>query len=291
MLERALAAVTISPGPLTIADFGSSQGRNSMRQMALAVDRLTMRGGQGRDVMVHTDLPRSPTSPPCSFLQRARRTAIGRAGTMCSAPPSARSFYERLLPAGSLDLRLVGLSPLHWMSAAAAGAARAHLADRPQRPRRPGRCAAVAAADWRRFLACRAEELVPGGQLVLVVGAVDETGASGLEPMMDPGKLACLAGLVAEGRLGAEDFAAMTHPGAAARAQTNSTAPVRTTARSSRWRSVGTGDRVYPSYMPPVPLAGRPDRPDPRLCSRPTSPASSSAAFAPSLFGDNQPLR
>ena len=31
VLERALASVAISPGPLTIADFGSSQGRNSMR--------------------------------------------------------------------------------------------------------------------------------------------------------------------------------------------------------------------------------------------------------------------
>jgi hypothetical protein len=45
--------------------------------------------------------------------------------------------------------------------------------------------AEVAAADWRRFLAHRAEELTPGGQLVLVIGAVDETGATGLGPMMD----------------------------------------------------------------------------------------------------------
>ena len=37
VLERALAAVAIPPGPVTIADFGSSQGHNSMRQPNLAL--------------------------------------------------------------------------------------------------------------------------------------------------------------------------------------------------------------------------------------------------------------
>jgi hypothetical protein len=60
MLERALAAVTIPAGPPTIADFGSSQGHNSMRQIALMLDRLIERIGHERDVrVVHTDLPHS----------------------------------------------------------------------------------------------------------------------------------------------------------------------------------------------------------------------------------------
>jgi hypothetical protein len=58
MLERALAAVAIPAGPPTIADFGSSQGHNSMRPIALMLDRLTERIGRERDVrVVHTDLP------------------------------------------------------------------------------------------------------------------------------------------------------------------------------------------------------------------------------------------
>ena len=58
VLRRALDAVAIPPGPLTIADFGSSQGHNSMRQLALALDRLSARAGHGRETMVvHTDLP------------------------------------------------------------------------------------------------------------------------------------------------------------------------------------------------------------------------------------------
>ena len=52
MLERALATVAIPAGPPTIADFGSSQGHNSMRQIALMLDRLTERIGCERDISV-----------------------------------------------------------------------------------------------------------------------------------------------------------------------------------------------------------------------------------------------
>jgi hypothetical protein len=69
--------------------------------------------------------------------------------------------------------------------------------------------AGVAAADWRNFLTYRAEELMPGGQLVLVIGAADETGATGLEPMMDLAN-DILRTLVTEGKLGAQAYAAMT---------------------------------------------------------------------------------
>jgi hypothetical protein len=71
--------------------------------------------------------------------------------------------------------------------------------------------AEVAAADWRDFQAHRAEELTPGGQLVLVIGAVNATGATGLEPMMDLAN-DILQALVAEGKLGAQAYAAMTIP-------------------------------------------------------------------------------
>jgi hypothetical protein len=216
MLGRGLAAVTLSPGPLTIADFGSSQGHNSMRQMALVLDRLTERTGQSQDIMVvHTDLPHSDFTSLFMMLETAPDSyRRGRNHVFVSA--IGHSFYDRLLPAGSLTFGWSAFA-LHWMSALPL-ALRAHIWPISGAPDEAAALAAVAAVDWRNFLAHRAEELVPGGQLVLVIGAVDETGATGLEPMMDLAN-DVLKALVAEGKLDAEVYATMTIPSRAARAR------------------------------------------------------------------------
>jgi S-adenosylmethionine-dependent carboxyl methyltransferase len=207
MLVRALAAVTIWPGPLTIADFGSSQGHNSMRQMALALDRLTVRTVQSRDTMVvHTDLPHSDFTSLFVTLETAPDSyRRGRDHVFPSAV--GHSFYERLLPAASLTFGWSAFA-LHWMSALPI-ALRAHIWPIAAAPDEAKSLAEVAATDWRNFLAHRAEELVPGGQLVLVIGAVGETGATGLEPMMDLAN-SVLKALVAEGKISAELYTAMT---------------------------------------------------------------------------------
>ena len=61
LLEAAAGSVpTDGPvhAPLVIADYGCSQGRNSMHPMALAIDRLRSRVGADRPIeVIHTDLP------------------------------------------------------------------------------------------------------------------------------------------------------------------------------------------------------------------------------------------
>jgi hypothetical protein len=209
VLRRALDAVAIPPGPLTIADFGSSQGHNSMRQLALALDRLAERAGRSQETMVvHTDLPHCDFTSLFATLETAKESyRRGRKNVFASAV--GHSFYDRLLPARSLTFGWSAFA-LHWMSALPV-ALKDHIWPVLAAPDEAEALAKVAAEDWRNFLTSRAEELVPGGQLVLVIGALDEKGASGLEPMMD---LAddVLKALVAEGRLGADAHAAMTIP-------------------------------------------------------------------------------
>jgi SAM dependent carboxyl methyltransferase len=115
VLERPLASVTIPPGPLTIADFGSSQGQNSLRQVALALDRLTERTGQSRDVMVvHTDLPHCDFTSLFVLLETALESYMcGRDHVFGSA--IGHFFYDRLLPAGSLTFGWPAFA-LHWLS-------------------------------------------------------------------------------------------------------------------------------------------------------------------------------
>jgi hypothetical protein len=55
---RTVQADEKSETPLVIADYGSSQGRNSMRPMRLAIDTFRSRFGSDRPIeVVHTDLP------------------------------------------------------------------------------------------------------------------------------------------------------------------------------------------------------------------------------------------
>ena len=139
MLERALAAVKIPGGPPTIADFGSSQGHNSMRQIGLMLDRLTERMGRERDVrVVHTDLPHCDYTSLFVTLETSP-DSYRRGRPYAFASAIGHSFYDRLLPAGSLTLG--GLLRAALDECSSDGAARAHLAGPASRMR---------AKRWRR---------------------------------------------------------------------------------------------------------------------------------------------
>jgi hypothetical protein len=281
MLERALAAVTIPAGPPTIADFGSSQGHNSMRQIALMLDRLTERIGRQRDVrVVHTDLPHCDYTSLFVTLETSL-DSYRRGRPYAFASAIGHSFYDRLLPAGSLTLGWSSFA-LHWMSALPM-ALREHIWPARASSEEGKALAKVATADWRNFLAHRAEELTPGGQLVLVIGAINASGATGLEPMMDLAN-DILQTLVTEGKLGAQAYATMTIP-SRPRSREEFTAPF------------DKGDITELSLEELV-IEETPNAAMLRWRQTDDAAAFASditgffiAAFGPSLFGDNKPLR
>ena len=209
ILERALSTVAIPSGPITVADFGCAQGRNSMRPLARVVDRLAERAELGRDIMVvHTDLPQCDFVSLFDTLATAPNSYLsGRAHVFASVV--GRTFYEQLLPTGSLTFGWSAFA-LHWISALPL-ALPTHIWSTFATKEEVEELAKVASADWENFLAHRARELVPGGQLVLVIGAVNEAGASGLDPMMDLAN-EVLKALVAEHFISADAYAAMTIP-------------------------------------------------------------------------------
>jgi len=59
LFEDAARGIPIEgAGPLVIVDYGSSQGRNSMRPIGVALDVFRERVGAGRPIeVIHTDLP------------------------------------------------------------------------------------------------------------------------------------------------------------------------------------------------------------------------------------------
>jgi hypothetical protein len=208
LLERAAAAVPLpASGALAIADFGSSQGRNSMGPIAAAIAALRARGAAEISV-THTDVATNDFSSlfelldggPPSYLSGDARTFAAAVG---------RSFYGPLFPTNALTLAWNAIS-VHWISAAPC-AIPGHIFSTFATGAVRDAFAARARDDWRTFLIERSRELVPGGQLVAVASGAGDDGKAGAEGLMTIANDA-LQAMVAAGQLAADAYANMLIP-------------------------------------------------------------------------------
>jgi len=210
MLARALEAVVLPAdgAPFRAADLGAAAGTNSLEPMRAVVDGVRARTGTDTPVtVVHTDILANDFNALLSNVLTTPGSYATAPGVFAFA--EARSFYERLFHAGELHLAWSAIA-VHWLSrvpepipehifsSRATGAVRAALERQSRR-------------DWAAFLTHRADELVPGGQLVVVGGAAADDGASGAEGLMDAAD-AELVELVGDGLLDAAEYARMTIP-------------------------------------------------------------------------------
>jgi hypothetical protein len=184
-LEEAARSCTLLPGsaPIVIADYGSSQGKNSLVPMRAAIRCLRTRVGNERAVMViHVDQHANDFNTLFDVLHRdPERYSMRDPNVFPSA--IGRSFYESVLPRGQVDLgwcsyaavwlsRIPALIPGHFVSLASTGEVR-------------GAFDCQAAKDWRLFLSLRAGELRAGGRLVVVLPGLSDHGVSGFEPLFN----------------------------------------------------------------------------------------------------------
>jgi len=173
-MEAARSVPMDGDTPLVIADYGSSQGKNSMRPMRQAIETLRSRAGADRAIeVVHTDLPSNDFASlfttlhedPASYLANQPRvfpSAIGR------------SYFEPILPPGRVHLGW-NTWTLHWMSRNP-GEIGDHLIP-AMGASQSARAAAKAqqAQDWENFLAARAVEMAPDARLVsLSIGCMPD---------------------------------------------------------------------------------------------------------------------
>jgi hypothetical protein len=197
---------------IVIADYGSSQGKNSLVPMQLAIRNLRRRVGGSRPISVfHVDQPSNDFNALFGVLDAdPDRYVLDDPNIFPGA--IGRSFYESVLPPGSVHLgwcsyaavwlsRVPALIPGHFISLRSTAAVRAEF-DRQ------------GALDWEAFLSLRARESRPGGRLVVVLPALADDGTSGFENIMDHAN-AVLAQMVADGAIMAEERARMVlgaHP-------------------------------------------------------------------------------
>jgi SAM dependent carboxyl methyltransferase len=170
-------------GPIIVADYGSSQGKNSLAPMSVAVEILRRRVGRERPIFVfHIDLPSN------DFNSLFEVTDSDAGSYVVDEPlvfPCAigRSFYRSVLPPSSVD---VGWSSFaaQWLSTIPA-----YIPGHIAFFRSEGEVLAAfnrqAAQDWEAFLTLRGRELRPGGRLVILQPARDENGRTGFEELGD----------------------------------------------------------------------------------------------------------
>jgi hypothetical protein len=234
IFEKAVEEVVLDSGdqPLVVADYGSSQGKNSLPPMRVAVIGLRRRVGPGRPIFVfHVDLPSNDFTSLFELVDADRESyTLDEPNVFPCA--IGRSFYANVLPPSSVDLG--------WSSSAAQWLSRipAYI---------PGHFAVIrsegavleafkrqGAKDWEAFLSLRARELRRGGRLVVVQPALNDDGRSGFEELCDQGD-AVLAEMVEEGLITAEERARMVL-GAYLRRKSELLAPFRRNGRFQNLR-------------------------------------------------------
>ena len=208
-LEQAVQDVALDAGdhPIVVADYGSSQGKNSLAPMQTAIKGLRKRVGQERPILVvHIDQPANDFNTLFDVLHRdPERYSLGDPNVFPSA--IGRSFYESVFPKEHVHLawssyavvwlsRIPMLIPNHFVVLASSGAVREAFERQ-------------AAEDWKLFLSLRARELRPGGRLIVVLPALNDEGvAGGFEPLFASANDA-LAEMVADGVITAEERSRM----------------------------------------------------------------------------------
>jgi hypothetical protein len=195
---------------VVLADYGSSQGHNSLAPIAAAIGALRERLGPGRAIsVVHTDLPDNDFGALFHTLE-ADRASYLRRDPAVFASVVGRSFYGQILPSASVTLGWSSWA-VQWLSRRPAAIPDHVQVAYSRDPAAHAAYARQAAADWETFLAGRGRELAPGGRLVVLTMALDESGDFGYRPLLDA-LFSTLMELAEDGALGREEVLRMAIP-------------------------------------------------------------------------------
>lgn len=212
LLEEAARAVAIAAPPqaIVVADYGCSEGRNSLLPIGAAIAVLRQRVAADRAIaVVHTDVPENDFGALFRVLgSDADSYLLTDPATFASAV--GRSFYRQILPSSSVTLGWSSWS-VQWLSRVPAPIPDQVQAAYSRDPSARAAYAKQAAEDWDAFLAARAAEMCPGGRLVVLTMALDDAGEFGYRPLLEA-MYAALCDMAAHAFLSVDELARMAIP-------------------------------------------------------------------------------
>ncbi|VEA73892.1 SAM dependent carboxyl methyltransferase [Serratia rubidaea] len=184
LIEQLLADSALTPtgSPIFLADYGASQGKNSLLPIGAAVKILRQRFPALPIIVAHNDRWNNDFNTLFQVLEQDENRYIDHTAQI-SYCAIGRSFFVPVLPAGSVlfglsayaTLWLSQMPPANWdhIIAYKTSDAIRHL------------LALQASHDWTMFLNARAEELQPGGKLLVVQAGLDDNAESGFCDIME----------------------------------------------------------------------------------------------------------
>ena len=215
LVRDAIERIPGRPGSaFTLSDMGTADGGTSLDMIGDAIAAIRQRFPE-RDVqIVYTDQPRNDYNAIFEMVHglTGQKSYLERFDDI-QVLASATSFYDSILPSGTLDLGF-SATAMHWLSRKPCD-----IADHVQAVGASGESLAEfqaqSAKDWEAILLRRAKELAPGGRLVLVNFGVDEQGRylgnTGGVNMFDTFH-AIWQGFVEDGTITEAEYTAMTLP-------------------------------------------------------------------------------
>jgi len=169
---------------ITIADYGSSQGQNSLIPLSLAIARLRERAGHDQAIsIVHTDLPENDFSALFHTLNADPNSYL-RCDRAAFAMAVGRSFYEQILPSNTVTLGWSSWA-VQWLSRAPTPIPDHVQVACSQDPGTRIAFARQSAQDWENFLLARGRELISGGRLVVLTMALKGNGDFGYKRLLE----------------------------------------------------------------------------------------------------------
>ena len=206
LLEEAAQRVALDAGdrPIVIADYGSSDGMNSLAPMPAVIAVLRKRVGRARPIWVcHTDLPGNDFSTLFGLIIDDPGS-YARDDAMIFPYAVGRSFYQSVFPPDHVDLGWSSYAAV-WLSRLPAGS-EPHLYSPVQWPNSHCRFDRQAELDWEAFSRAARSGNAPGRAACR--RSLDHDGSKALAPLMDHA-LAVLEQLVGVGAVTAEERSRM----------------------------------------------------------------------------------
>lgn len=207
-LERAVRNLALDQGaePIVIADYGSSQGKNSQAPVAAAIRSLRPRLAPTHPIFVyHVDQPSNDFNSLFEVLAAPESYARGDRSLFSCA--IGRSFYETVLPPNSVHVAWSSYAAV-WLSNVPASIPSDLLCTPQSAPAARAAFARQAASDWQTFLSLRGTELRTGGCLVVALPGRDDDGKIGVENLVLKAN-ETLAQMIDEGTLSTAERARM----------------------------------------------------------------------------------
>jgi hypothetical protein len=163
--QKMAESVEIDDGPLVIADYGSSQGRNSMAPMRAAIKALRAKAGPDRPVeVIHTDLPSNDFA---SLFRALHEDPNSYMTGITDVFPSAigRSYFEPIVAPNRVHLGW-NTWTMQWMSRMPVDVPDQMFAWMSASDEVRAAVKLQQAIDWRRFLEARSSEMRRGARLL-----------------------------------------------------------------------------------------------------------------------------